>query len=124
MFSYCRFARIPDVETQTNPIDRSIAHLLFHRPPESSVKHPETPDSPVSSQLSLGRNMNGLMSLTMGFVPESSKNMQSLSHRGSEFTCSLAEGDHSKKSPCIDSPENASNNESSLGRGIDGEASR
>ncbi|KAA8536468.1 hypothetical protein F0562_028946 [Nyssa sinensis] len=26
-----------DMETNTNPIDRSIAHLLFHRPPDSSV---------------------------------------------------------------------------------------
>uniref|UniRef100_A0A5B6ZCE4 Protein LNK1 n=1 Tax=Davidia involucrata TaxID=16924 RepID=A0A5B6ZCE4_DAVIN len=26
-----------DMETNTNPIDRSIAHLLFHRPSESSV---------------------------------------------------------------------------------------
>ncbi|GER55521.1 dentin sialophospho protein [Striga asiatica] len=25
-----------DIETDTNPIDRSIAHLLFHRPPEPS----------------------------------------------------------------------------------------
>ncbi|CAI9287076.1 unnamed protein product [Lactuca saligna] len=29
-----------DVETDTNPIDRSVAHLLFHRPSESpSLKH-------------------------------------------------------------------------------------
>ncbi|XP_051147128.1 protein LNK1 isoform X2 [Andrographis paniculata] len=27
-----------DMETDTNPIDRSIAHLLFHRPSESSAK--------------------------------------------------------------------------------------
>jgi hypothetical protein len=26
-----------DVETGTNPIDRSIAHLLFHRPSDASV---------------------------------------------------------------------------------------
>ncbi|GAB2291994.1 hypothetical protein Dimus_026242 [Dionaea muscipula] len=26
-----------DIETDTNPIDRSIAHLLFHRPPDSSA---------------------------------------------------------------------------------------
>ena len=24
-----------DMETDTNPIDRSVAHLLFHRPSES-----------------------------------------------------------------------------------------
>nr|XP_025639556.1 protein LNK1-like [Arachis hypogaea] len=26
-----------DVETNTNPIDRSIAHLLFHRPSDASI---------------------------------------------------------------------------------------
>ncbi|KAF2309005.1 hypothetical protein GH714_000052 [Hevea brasiliensis] len=35
-----------DMETDTNPIDRSIAHLLFHRPPDSSVM-------PVNDALSL-----------------------------------------------------------------------
>lgn len=25
---------MPDAETDTNPIDRTVAHLLFHRPPE------------------------------------------------------------------------------------------
>ncbi|XP_030945072.1 protein LNK1 isoform X1 [Quercus lobata] len=30
-------AGIDDMETGTNPIDRSIAHLLFHRPPDASV---------------------------------------------------------------------------------------
>lgn len=32
-----RCAGIDDMETGTNPIDRSIAHLLFHRPPDASV---------------------------------------------------------------------------------------
>ncbi|KAK6916102.1 hypothetical protein RJ641_018963, partial [Dillenia turbinata] len=27
-----------DMETDTNPIDRSIAHLLFHRPSDPSLK--------------------------------------------------------------------------------------
>lgn len=26
-----------DIETDTNPIDRSVAHLLFHRPADSST---------------------------------------------------------------------------------------
>lgn len=29
-----------DIETNTNPIDRSIAHLLFHRPSGSSMLLP------------------------------------------------------------------------------------
>ncbi|KAL2537056.1 dentin sialophosphoprotein-related [Forsythia ovata] len=31
-------AEFMDMETDTNPIDRSVAHLLFHRPSDSSVK--------------------------------------------------------------------------------------
>lgn len=27
------------METDTNPIDRTIAHLLFHRPSDPSVMH-------------------------------------------------------------------------------------
>ncbi|GAA0142223.1 hypothetical protein LIER_03171 [Lithospermum erythrorhizon] len=32
-----KFADLMDIETDTNPIDRSVAHLLFHRPAESPV---------------------------------------------------------------------------------------
>ncbi|KAG9148754.1 hypothetical protein Leryth_013435 [Lithospermum erythrorhizon] len=32
-----KFTSFMDIETETNPIDRSIAHLLFHRPADSSV---------------------------------------------------------------------------------------
>ncbi|PKI63010.1 protein LNK2 [Punica granatum] len=46
-----RHVRMPDVETETNPIDRAVAHLLFHRPLESSAKHPGTPDSPRLTKL-------------------------------------------------------------------------
>ncbi|MED6204653.1 hypothetical protein PIB30_010768 [Stylosanthes scabra] len=30
-----------DMETDTNPVDRSIAHLLFHRPQDQSMSHPD-----------------------------------------------------------------------------------
>lgn len=33
-------SRFMDIETDTNPIDRSIAHLLFHRPSDSSIMPP------------------------------------------------------------------------------------
>ncbi|KAL1204074.1 Protein LNK1 [Cardamine amara subsp. amara] len=32
-----KYAGFMDIETDTNPIDRSIAHLLFHRPSDSSL---------------------------------------------------------------------------------------
>ncbi|XP_068661557.1 protein LNK2-like [Aristolochia californica] len=47
-----RSTRVPDAETDTNPIDRSMAHLLFHRPTEPSVGScikEGAPGSPVST---------------------------------------------------------------------------
>lgn len=35
-----RYSRFMDMETDTNPIDRSIAHLLFHPPSDSSIVPP------------------------------------------------------------------------------------
>ncbi|KAE8662570.1 Agglutinin-like protein ALA1, putative isoform 1 [Hibiscus syriacus] len=43
--------RMSETETETNPIDRTVAHLLFHRPPVLSRKHPETPESLASIKL-------------------------------------------------------------------------
>lgn len=43
------FTGIPDVETNTNPIDRIVAHLLFNTPMESSGERSETPNTPVSA---------------------------------------------------------------------------
>ncbi|KAI4384632.1 hypothetical protein MLD38_002754 [Melastoma candidum] len=45
-----------DAETDTNPTDRAVAHLLFHRPMELSVKHPETPESSMSAKLNMDRH--------------------------------------------------------------------
>ncbi|KAF3541518.1 hypothetical protein F2Q69_00025422 [Brassica cretica] len=32
-----KYVGFMDIETDTNPIDRSIAHLLFHRPSDTSL---------------------------------------------------------------------------------------
>ncbi|CAH2041426.1 unnamed protein product [Thlaspi arvense] len=42
---------MPNMETETNPIDRTVAHLLFHRPMESPGIHSEAPESPSSTRL-------------------------------------------------------------------------
>ncbi|KAA8519141.1 hypothetical protein F0562_013385 [Nyssa sinensis] len=104
--SHNRFARLPDVETETNPIDRTIAHLLFHRPLDLPGKHPENPESPVCT-----KSISGLTSLPKGYLPESSKHEPNLSHEGSKISCLFVDGDHSKNSPCIESSEHESNNE-------------
>lgn len=43
---------MPDTEAVTNPTDRTVAHLLFHRPFDmSTAKHMEGPESPASSKM-------------------------------------------------------------------------
>nr|GEY17381.1 protein LNK1-like isoform X1 [Tanacetum cinerariifolium] len=41
-----KYTGIMDMETDTNPIDRTIAHLLFHRPSESSNRATTLPVKP------------------------------------------------------------------------------
>nr|WRQ20317.1 protein LNK2 [Citrullus colocynthis] len=50
--SHCRIAGVSDAETETNPIDRTVAHLLFHRPFEFSQNYIDAPESPISTKLS------------------------------------------------------------------------
>lgn len=46
-----RYAGMLDTETVTNPTDRTVAHLLFHRPFDmSAAKHTEGLESPSSSK--------------------------------------------------------------------------
>ncbi len=58
-FSMCRLVKMNRVETQTNPIDRSIAHLLFHqRMPQQAKLGPHF--SPAATNtLSSHRTSNG-----------------------------------------------------------------
>ncbi|KAG2325007.1 hypothetical protein Bca52824_007735 [Brassica carinata] len=47
-----RYAGMLDTETVTNPTDRTVAHLLFHRPFDmSTAKHMEGLESPSSSKM-------------------------------------------------------------------------
>ncbi|KAF8403603.1 hypothetical protein HHK36_011707 [Tetracentron sinense] len=106
--SHNRYARIPDAETETNAIDRTVAHLLFHRPLEPSAKQ-EIPESSVSIKLPCEPKITGLC--------ESST--QNLSHQGS-----LAEPQHGDQYLYINTSENASNNNPDDGGVMDVEASQ
>ncbi|KAA8537315.1 hypothetical protein F0562_026998 [Nyssa sinensis] len=121
--SHNRFARMPDVETQTNPIDRTVAHLLFHVPLGLPGKHPETPESPASTKNTREGKATVSISLPKGFLPESSKNKKNSSDQGSKISCSCVEADHSKNSLCMETSENASNNEPADGGAMEIEAS-
>ncbi|KAL5732382.1 hypothetical protein ACOSP7_031729 [Xanthoceras sorbifolium] len=108
--SSSRYTRMPDEETETNPIDRTVAHLLFHRPLELSGKHTETPDSPASSKFPYDRGAMRLLNFPTASMPEGSKIM--FSHQGSKDPCPLPEPQHVdqfKTSSCLDTSENASN---------------
>ncbi|KAK4787006.1 hypothetical protein SAY86_010839 [Trapa natans] len=68
-----RHVLMPDIETETNPVDRAVAHLLFHRPLESSVKHHGSPDLPVSTKLPAEiktSNATNLFIRPLGYQPD------------------------------------------------------
>ncbi|CAK8564607.1 unnamed protein product [Lathyrus sativus] len=46
-----RYARMPDVETETNSIDRTVARLLFHRPLELTGNYSDKLESPISTKV-------------------------------------------------------------------------
>ncbi|GMN64817.1 hypothetical protein TIFTF001_033887 [Ficus carica] len=98
------YNRLPDGETETNPIDRTVAHLLFYRPMELSGKQAEISESPLSKLPSEHR-----AAAVMNF-PETFSNKQCFGPQDSKVYSPLVEPDQSKESPCIDASENASNN--------------
>ncbi|KAK2634798.1 hypothetical protein Ddye_029590 [Dipteronia dyeriana] len=103
--SVSRYTRMPDAETETNPIDRTVAHLLFHRPWEMSGKHPETPDSLASSKFPYERGTMSLLNFPAVSMPEGSNIMQKICHQGSKDPFPLLEPQHAeqfKTGSCLD----------------------
>ncbi|XP_048226349.1 protein LNK2 isoform X3 [Ricinus communis] len=121
-----RNANMSEVETETNPIDRTVAHLLFHRPLELSGKHPDTPESPASTKFSSEQKALGMAKSSIG-LPETVKSKQVFSHQGSKSSYPLAEPQpvsQCKSSVCIDTSDNVSNNGPADDRAKDVEASQ
>ncbi|KAF8396236.1 hypothetical protein HHK36_017851 [Tetracentron sinense] len=113
-----RYVRNPDVERVTNHIDRTLAHLLFYRPLESSGRPTEIPESAISTQLPCEPKTAGIVNLSMGCLPESSIDEQNVSIQGCRTPCMLAEPqltDQSRSSLYINTPEKASINEAEDG---------
>ncbi|KAL5570422.1 hypothetical protein UlMin_026997 [Ulmus minor] len=103
--------RLPDAETETNPIDRTVAHLLFHRPLELSGKQPEASESPVSpTKLPSERKHAAVVNLPTCCLTETSKDKQSFAQQESKDYSPLAEPDQYRKSTCLDTSESASKN--------------
>ena len=104
---------MPEVETETNPVDRTVAHLLFHRPMDFYGKHPDTPESPVSTKLPCEQKTLDIAKLPMGSLPETPKSKPDLSQKGSQLSSHLTNAQpvsYCKSNPCLDASEDASNN--------------
>ncbi|XP_042006917.1 protein LNK2-like isoform X1 [Salvia splendens] len=96
-----RFSRTADAETDTNPIDRVVAHLLFHRPLDFSGKPPDAPESPLSPNLPFEKKANPTVSLTKDRFAESFGNTQITSPQGSKSAGPFSESYQSKNFPAF-----------------------
>ncbi|XP_047978162.1 protein LNK2 isoform X2 [Salvia hispanica] len=106
-----RFSRTADAETDTNPIDRVVAHLLFHRPLDFSGKPSDAPDSPLSPNLPFEKKANPTVSLTKGRFAESFGNTQITSPQGSKSAGTFSESNQSKNFPAFATHETVPNTE-------------
>ncbi|XP_043690743.1 protein LNK2-like isoform X2 [Telopea speciosissima] len=119
-----------DAETETNPIDRTVAHLLFYRPPESSaipIHDGEIPRPPIPNKLSCEARIEGLVNLPMECLSENSTEKQSVSNPGTKTPSTFPEPQHEDKfrgSPYINTPVDTSNNEPGYGGVMEVEASQ
>ncbi|PON60033.1 hypothetical protein PanWU01x14_155470 [Parasponia andersonii] len=99
--------RLPNTETETNPIDRTVAHLLFYRPLEFSGKQLETSESAaLSAKLPFERRAPTVVNLpeTLG------RNSRCFGHQESEVGFVSVDPDQLKDSTHMDTTENFLNN--------------
>ncbi|CAN0917070.1 Protein LNK2 [Linum grandiflorum] len=104
---------IPEEETKTNPIDRIVAHLLFHRPQELSGKLPGTPESAASSKYTLERESEGSSKHKTSFLSETEMDQQNVKNAASGISClssdPMAIGQQTQNVVSSEISENASN---------------
>ncbi|KAK7343143.1 hypothetical protein VNO80_26106 [Phaseolus coccineus] len=65
-----RYARTTDVERKTNPIDRTVAHLLFHRPLELTQNYSDKLESPISAKIQFESRKANLENFPMECLPD------------------------------------------------------
>ncbi|XP_049346004.1 protein LNK2 isoform X1 [Solanum verrucosum] len=114
--------RPPHVETETNPIDRTVAHLLFYNPSELPSKLAEFPKSSMFSMLNCEREAIGSPSFPSRFSQQNSETNSTTALQGPKASTSYNEVDIMRSSPCTETSENASNNEGADGSVIGVEA--
>ncbi|KAK4285390.1 hypothetical protein QN277_002093 [Acacia crassicarpa] len=110
-----RCARTPHGETETNAIDRTVAHFLFHRPLELNGNYADKLESPISARTQNKSLAPNQPNLTVKCWPdENMKSTKQFSDLGLKNSSSLIEAhsqpmDQIRNSPCKDT-ESASNN--------------
>lgn len=101
-----------DVETETNPIDRTVAHLLFHRPVELTGNYSDKLETPISSKVQCESKAANTANFPISCIPvKDLKSNQQFPHPGLNSSCPSFEAqsmDQIRNSPCIDTSENAS----------------
>ncbi|XP_073038614.1 protein LNK2-like isoform X1 [Primulina eburnea] len=117
VYSHEGFMGIPDVERNTNPIDRIVAHFLFHTPMESSGEFLETPSTPVSATPFYERKPESLKSLANGYVSQRFESPQVMFPHAPKIPCTNVEKGQFKNVPCLDAVENASRDEATTAVG-------
>ncbi|KAK9912890.1 hypothetical protein M0R45_036724 [Rubus argutus] len=119
-----RYTSMPDVETETNPIDRTVAHLLFHRPLDLSGKHSGPPESPVSTKLLCERKTAGLANLPNEVLPDSLKNKPKYPQQDlGSYSPDADPQSADQNFPCMDKSETVLNNGPADGGTMEVEAS-
>ncbi|KAL9275271.1 LNK2-like protein, partial [Drosera capensis] len=77
-----RLGRTPVAETETNHIDRVVAHLLFHRPLDFSIEPSGTPESSYTRALSAQKT--DISSQQLGHLTPRTKHQHDPSPKGSK----------------------------------------
>ncbi|XP_073224411.1 protein LNK2 isoform X4 [Cicer arietinum] len=108
-----RCAGMPDVETETNSIDRTVARLLFHRPVELKGNFSDKLESLISTKVQCKSKTANQVNFPMRCLKEEDlRSNEQFSHLGLENPCPSFEVqpmDQIKNSSCMDTSENASN---------------
>lgn len=104
-----------DAETDTNPIDRTVAHLLFHRPFDVTAKQSEARNLPVSIQALPGANAVSLVDLPTEYSKDNAELKHIvLPHKESESPFPATEpqlGSELHGSSCMDVSDKTSTHE-------------
>jgi hypothetical protein len=104
--------RVPDIETETNSIDRTVARLLFHRPVELTGNYSDKLESPVSKKVQCESKAANQVDFHMRCLQEEDlRSHQQFSHLGLENPCQTFEVQpmHQIKNSLGITSENASN---------------